>query len=115
MSRHLHKEEDIDEFYSWRAGDYYKKVPVESEAGKHWCHCHTCGFQPRIWLFNNGSFARCICYTKYDPCPARSESILSVYKRTGLTAEYNPDNLRIAWNIFALTGEEQNKLNEGCW
>lgn len=115
MSRLLHTEEEIDEFYSWRAGNWYDKVPVESEEGKYWYHCKKCGFQPRTWIFNNGSYARCLCYTKYDKCPARSESIMSVYGRTGLTAEYNRDNLLTSWNMFALTGVEQNKLEEGMW
>lgn len=105
-------EEQIDEMYSNRAGDWYEKVDTEAAS---WYRCKMCMLYPRTWIFNNGSFARCLCYNKYDKCPARSESILSVYKRTGLTAEYDRDNLRISWNMFALTGVEQNKLDEGTW
>lgn len=104
-------DEQIDEMYSYRAISDYVKVENPDE----WLTCKGCGVKPRVWRFNNGSHATCLCFEKYDAHPARSESVMSVFKRTGLTAEYKPDNLRLAWNRYVETGEMQNKLSEGCW
>lgn len=102
-------DEQLDEMYSYKAISDYRKIDDVSE----WLKCSVCGVHPRVWIFNNGSHATCLCFEMYGEHPARSESILSVHKRTGLTSEYNRDNLRVAWNKFVETGEMQNKLDEG--
>lgn len=107
---HLLNDEQVEQAWSFRAGDWYEKVE-----GDDWFECDICCVKPRIWCFNNGSFAKCLCYDMYDECPVRTESILSVYKRTGLTAEYKRDNLRLTWNLFAKDGVERNKLENGKW
>lgn len=98
----------------WFVSDFYE--PLESVKG--WKKCKFCGEFPRIWIFDNGSYARCLCgyperYTAEHE--ARSESILSVLKRTGSVREYTRDNLRLAWNKWVETGIRQNKLGEGQW
>lgn len=102
-------------YNNWRwehaVGDWYK--PLESVKG--WKLCKECNEFPRVWIFDNGSHAKCCCGHKYDAAPARSESILSVLKRTGGIAEYSRDSLREAWNDFIVTGKPQNKLEEGKW
>lgn len=107
----IFNDEEIDEMYKLKHLDAYEKL----EDTDGWLVCKVCGVHPRAWMFNNGSHATCLCFRMYDYHPARSESILSVYKRTGLTAEYNRDNLRLAWNKYVETGEMQNKLPEGQW
>lgn len=78
--------------------------------------CKKCNEFPRVWEFNNGSTARCCCPDGlYTESPARAESIGSVVKRTGGFAEYSRDGLRLAWNKFVETGQEQNKLIDGQW
>lgn len=104
-------DKDVDILYSMRHIDAYERL-VDPEG---WSKCSTCGVHPRIWTFNNGSWATCLCFKKYDNHPVRTESVLSVYKRTGLTAEYSRDNLRLAWNKYVDTGVVQNKLPEGQW
>lgn len=108
---HLLNEEQLKLAWSYKAGDWYEKVNPEHT----WLECGRCGLLPRCWRFDNGLYATCLCYDLYDEKPVRSESIMSVYTRTGLTAEYEPDNLRLTWNLFAKDGVERNKLEEGKW
>lgn len=105
-------QEDIDKFYEMKHIDAYGKI----EDSEGWLTCRNCGVYPRTWTFNNGSWATCLCFKKYDIHPVRSESIMSVHKRcNGNVSEYSRDNLRLAWNKYVETGELQNKLDEGCW
>lgn len=104
-------EDQLESVWSLRVGDWYQKVNPDHT----WLECGRCGILPRQWRFDNGLYATCLCYQRYDEKPARSESIMSVHKRTGLTAEYEPDNLRLVWNAFAKDGVERNKLGEGRW
>lgn len=82
---------------------------------KGWKKCKKCKEFPRIWVFDNGCYAKCCCSYTYDPAPVQSESINSVYKRMGNTENYSRDNLKTAWNKFVTTGIEQNILPEGIW
>lgn len=104
-------EEQLELAWSYKAGNWYEKVNVDHE----WIDCTRCGVKPRLWVFNNGSWAKCLCYDMYDAPPVRTESVLSVYTRTGLTAEYEPDNLRLTWNLFAKDSVDRNKLESGRW
>lgn len=104
-------EDQLEKVWSSRHGNWYEKVSTD----KHWATCKSCGVLPRLWVFNNGAHAQCLCKLRYEAAPVRSESILSVYKRTELTAEYDSDNLRVLWNKFAEDGIERNTLGEGKW
>ena len=83
-------------FDRWAAAciEDYKPVPEDED----WRVCPKCGVKPRIWVFDNGRHAHCLCCTKYGPSAAEAESIGDVYRRTGKTADYDPDALRNAWN-----------------
>lgn len=113
LKRHFQAltEDQLQKVWEYKCGDWYEKVPTDGT----WLACERCGVLPRTWIFDNGSFAKCLCYDLYDECPVRTESIMSVHKRTGLTEEYSRDKLRSAWCEFALTGVEQNKLENGRW
>lgn len=104
-------QEQLELVWSFKAGDWYEKVDPD----KSWLKCGRCGVLPRTWRFDNGLYATCLCYDRYEEKPVRVESINSVYKRTGLTEEYDSDNLRRVWNLFAKDGIERNKLGEGKW
>lgn len=107
----LLSKEQLDEMWSYKAGYWYERVHPEGA----WLECGRCGVLPRRWVFDNGCYATCLCYDNYDDKPVRSESIMSVYTRTGLTAEYEPDKLRLTWNLFARDGVERNTLESGRW
>lgn len=104
-------DKDIDKLYDMKHIDAYEKL-VDATG---WNKCGVCGVLPRTWKFNNGSHATCLCFRMYDEHPARTESVMSVLKRTGLTAEYEPDTLRTQWNKFSADGVLRNKLPEGQW
>jgi hypothetical protein len=98
--------------YLWKYHtiDAYKPVPDNED----WRSCPKCGVRPRAWVFNNGRTAKCLCSGKYDPAPARAESIHSHVNRTGSAAGYNFDALRIAWNQHVETGQNV-ALPQGQW
>lgn len=104
-------DEQLESVWSFRVGDWYDKV----KPTQVWLECARCGVIPRCWRFDNGMYATCLCYDMYDDKPVRCESIMSVYTRTGSTEEYEPDNLRLTWNLFAKDGVERNKLENGKW
>ena len=86
----------------WDLIDAFK--PLESVKG--WKKCKTCGKFPRVWEFNNGSFADCKCGQKYKDSGVRSESILSfITRNNGSALHYNGrEQLRENWNKYIETG-----------
>lgn len=88
-------------------------VPPDNEQG--WKNCKVCGIKPRIWVFDNGRFAKCLCSGKYGSPQAKAESILSVHNRSNNNFNYNLDGLRQAWNKYVDTGIRQAKLKIGRW
>lgn len=83
-------------------GEWFK--PLESVKG--WKKCKQCKMFPRVWIFDNGIYAKCHCFDLYES-GVQSESIMSVYRRTGNTAEYSRDNLRLAWNDYVINGNKK--------
>jgi len=83
--------------------DFYK-VPEGD-----WHECPFCGQTPKVWSFDNGRETCCGCllveFNRYHHFAISAESIMSVYKRTGRTAEYDSDALRKNWNHWVETGE----------
>ena len=71
-----------------------------------WSECPRCGLRPKVWVFDNGRSTACGCWnSRYDHFTIHAESIVSVYKRTGSTIDYDHDGLRAAWNHWCATGE----------
>ena len=102
--------------FSWDVAciDAYKPIPYH----KGWKKCPKCGEIPRLWIFDNGAFARCRCLMKYDPDPVRAESIMSYAKRhNGSIYGRVPtqEMLRMKWNAWVSHGVKQDKLREGWW
>ncbi len=79
-----------------------------------WKECKQCNSLPCLWLFDNGSHACCKCFEKYTNITVRTESIMSVLKRTGTTEEYYIDALKEAWNRFVET-RKITTLEKGRW
>lgn len=101
----------LDELWAIR-GDHWEEILDEDG----WSKCERCNTMPRLWRFNNGCYAKCICYGVYDCGPVRAESIMSYVKRNdGSALGYPRDSLRTEWNKFARDGIERNKLPEGQW
>jgi len=71
---------------------------------ENWSFCPCCKLKPRVWIFDNGRSTACGCWnSRYEIFSVKAESIMSVYKRTGMTAEYDADRLRINWNEYCAT------------
>lgn len=77
--------------------DYEEPLNIDN-----WLNCPKCNQKPWVWIFDNGSYAKCCCRHKYDGANVSSESIGDVYRRTGSTIEYSRDNLMKAWNEYVL-------------
>ncbi len=89
-----------------------------------WLECPFCKQKPQVWSFNNGRETACGClleeYNPYNHFAICAESVMSVYKRTGNTKEYDSDGLRKNWNHFCETGEllfekPQGGREDGQW
>lgn len=89
-----------------------------------WLECPFCKQKPQVWSFNNGRETACGClleeYNQYNHFAICAESVMSVYKRTGNTKEYDSEGLRKNWNHFCETGEilfekSQGGREDGRW
>ena len=68
---------------------------------KGWKRCPLCKEWPKVWIFDNGRYAKCCCGEKYGKAQAGAESIMSVHIRNnGNVSEYNCDDLRKNWNKY---------------
>ena len=73
---------------------------VPPDDGKDWDECPKCHVLPRIWVFDNGRYAKCLCSKgKYIEAEVSAEDIMTVHRRDhGDTTNYDVDALRKAWN-----------------
>ena len=106
----------MDEYDMWRViGNSYKPIDKADKSWKgEWGKCPECGEKPRVWIFDNGCSAKCLCDRKYEPERVFVESIVSAYKRDA-GANYDRDNLRKEWNAMVMTGDVSAPLPEGQW
>ena len=82
--------------YTWEMATISDYKPLEDCEG--WLKCPHCNEYPRVWVFDNGNFARCRCNYKYDRGGAAATSFIeAVYKRRMAYDEYK-NLLRDAWN-----------------
>lgn len=104
---------ELDDIWIGAIGDHYKKVASGPFDG--WYKCNTCREYPRVWEYDNGVHAKCLCSGNNEEAPCRSESILSFVKRNGNSIGYNQNDIRLAWNKYIETGKQQNTLPKGQW
>jgi len=88
--------------YKWsrHGSDWYK----EPEDINRWAPCPECGFTPRIWVFNNGEFANCVCGDdEYHHKHKVSAKPVMYYieKYNWDCSKYDHDKLRKNWNRYA--------------
>jgi len=85
--------------------DFYK-YPNDID---EWLECPFCHCKPKVWIYDNGKSTACGClkseWNMYNHFTIRAESIMSVFKRTGKTKDYDSDSLKKNWNHFCETGE----------
>ncbi len=66
-----------------------------------WRHCPKCGFQPRVWEFDNGRSTHCGCSNStYDHFSITATPIGEFVSKTGGFVGYDHDELRKNWNYY---------------
>lgn len=62
-----------DSLRHWDLSDSYVPLSVEYSNWKlahynpdNWNECPACKEMPKVWIFDNGRFAACMCYSNYD-------------------------------------------------
>ena len=90
----------IDEIrWEWATIDAYVPVPDNED----WKECPKCLKRPRVWIFDNGRYAKCQCGEKYDGARVSAEAIGQyVSRNNGSIVGYNDDELRLNWNTHIL-------------
>ena len=75
------------------------KYPEDIE---EWKHCPKCGFQPRVWEFDNGRSTFCGCSNStYDHFSVRATPIGDIVRKTrGSLVGYDSDELKKNWNKY---------------
>ena len=106
--------EYTDIMWSFHTISAYESILDRVDIAK-WDDCPTCKQKPRVWVFNNGNSAKCLCSDLYGEPQARAESIMSVHTRTGGTKEYDAGALRSKWNAYCKSGVTQVGLITGRW
>ena len=91
---------ETKEDYRWKymSFDFYK----EPENKESWLECPECGLTPKIWVFDNGEQAHCVCgENSYKHKHSVSAKPIGDYVReTGGFTGYDGDNLRKIWNEY---------------
>ena len=99
----------------YKVHSFYYHMDPEGE----WISCPFCGLRPRVWVFDNGRKTACGCWNdRYQGFSISAESVMSVYRRTGCTQEYDVDALRTNWNHWCSTGEilfDRRTKQKDCW
>jgi hypothetical protein len=70
--------------------------PLESTEG--WCKCILCNSFPKVWVFDNGNFAKCGCYEKYQGDVSAPSVMDWCYNQKKSYDDYK-HLLRDAWNV----------------
>lgn len=97
--------QNINNGYKVHSDIFAIEAYKEPDDGKLWEKCPCCGLKPLIWEYDNGRSTVCGCWeSRYDHFSVCSESVMSVHIRTGRTAEYKGDGLRLNWNEYCATG-----------
>jgi hypothetical protein len=81
--------------YSWDDATIDAYKPLADATG--WEQCPNCHEYPRVWVFDNGNYAKCRCHYKYEGC-VFAESIIDACVVRKVPYEEWLDYLRLAWN-----------------
>jgi hypothetical protein len=83
--------------WQWEYATISAFKPLEDDSG--WDECPVCKRKPRTWVFNNGSYAKCLCGDKYTGAQVSATDVMTWYREhNGDFREYDHDELRKNWN-----------------
>ena len=80
----------------WRSAAISSYLPVPD--GEDWHTCPVCLAKPRIWVFDNGRHAKCLCSLVLGPPRVSAISIVEARCCPDWPNSYDRDRLRQAWN-----------------
>jgi hypothetical protein len=82
--------------YSWEnsCGDWYKTL----ESTEGWRKCPKCKEYPRTWVFNNGNYAKCRCYHRFEFSPVFAETVVEACGLRKVPYDEYKNFLMNAWN-----------------
>ncbi len=86
---------------TWDIGRQYKKLEECSISIVDWDTCPNCQKKPRLWLFDNGCYAKCKCDTKYGKASAEGINIeewLITHNNSASDYDTHHHDLRENWN-----------------
>lgn len=83
----------------WFIGNFYKELTEHYLNVSEWKECPKCNCKPRVWIFDNGEFAKCRCCGLYDSAPAKGQTIWEYHKEhSGNMTNWSHNDLRDDWN-----------------
>jgi len=95
--------------WKYMSFDWYKEPKNKND----WLACSECGLTPRIWEFDNGRYANCVCGIDVwnNKHQVKAKSIMYYYRKNGNTIGYDVDELRKNWNNYILKLKSKIKIN----
>ena len=81
-------------------------LPIDDPTG--WRPCPLCLQLPRVWVFDNGNYARCLCAKSlYGANQAEAPSIIEAMHKSRLSYDEYKTLLRDAWNSRCKAAEAE--------
>jgi hypothetical protein len=75
-------------------GDHWKNITEENfKTDEDWIKCNTCDSLPKLWIFDNGCYAKCECNIW-----AEHMSIMKFYNKYNTISNYSYIPLKDNWN-----------------
>jgi hypothetical protein len=96
--------------YKKNFGAHWKEIEF-TYTMKTWVECKVCLELPRLWIFDNGKYAKCSCYDQYEP-GVSSVSVMEWYKINKSFGSYPSDELRVNWNNRCFSVNRDIKISE---
>lgn len=95
-------------FNWWRAASFYKPLSECHVVPEEWELCPNCEEKPRLWIYDNGEFAKCKCQDTYEKAAAEGMSIWQFHNlHNGDMTNWNHNDLRDHWNLYVLKMKEE--------
>jgi len=89
----------------------YKTLEEEGFDPNQWDTCPKCDAKPKVWIFDNGSFADCKCGKKYTDSSVSAIAVMTYYRLHNTLAGYPDNELRDNWNKRVYELSESNRID----
>ena len=80
--------------------DFYHTLSDHNLKEDEWHTCPKCLKKPRLWIFDNGEYAKCGCNSTYDQASASGQTIWEYHNQhNGDMTNWSHNDLRDKWNL----------------